>query len=118
MFQINATDASSQITVAVARDSHRAGCLSVIDYRQIKKYDFTIGGSNMNIYLAVITTILVTTQVVRLVQNTINLKRQKQILDKQLEGLDEVTDDDLTIRRKADKMIVKYLESKGVSVDE
>ena len=72
----------------------------------------------MNIYLAVITTILVMTQVVRLVQNTINLKRQKQILDTQLEGLDEVTDDDLAIRRKADKMIVKYLESKGVSVDE
>lgn len=72
----------------------------------------------MNIYLAVITTILVMTQVVRLVQNTINLKRQKQILDKQLEGLDEVTDDDLAIRRKADKMIVKYLGSKGVSVNE
>lgn len=72
----------------------------------------------MNTYLAVITTILVLTQVVRLVQNTINLKRQKQIIDKQLEGLDEVTNDDLVIRRKADKLIIKYLEIKGVSADE
>ena len=72
----------------------------------------------MNTYLAIITTILVITQVIRLVQNTMNLKRQKQLIDKQLEGLDDVTNDDISTRRKADKMIMKYLEEKGVSVDE
>lgn len=77
-----------------------------------------IGGIDMNLYLTVITTILVLTQVVRIIQNTINLKRQNLVIDRQLKELDSVTNEDLQTRRKADKMVVAYLEMKGVVVDE
>ena len=66
----------------------------------------------MIVYLVIITTVLVITQFVRVVQNGINLKRQNKSLDAQLKQLDEVTNEDLKIQKEANRLIVEYLKSK------
>lgn len=66
----------------------------------------------MNTYLAIITTVLVITQVIRVTQNAINLHRQKIMLEKDLEDLSrmEVTKEDFEMQRKAYRLIVERLE--------
>ena len=64
----------------------------------------------MNVYLAIMTTVLVLTQVIRITQNTIQLRRQKVIFERQLGQLDEVTQEDFEIQRKAYRLIVERLE--------
>ena len=66
----------------------------------------------MNTYLAIITTVLVITQVIRLIQNTINLYRQNIMFKKDLESLSdlEVTKEDFEMQRKAYRLIVERLE--------
>ena len=54
----------------------------------------------MNTYLAIITTVLVITQVIRLVQNTIQLRRQKILFEKQLGQISDITEEDFQIQRK------------------
>ena len=60
----------------------------------------------MNTYLAIITTVLVITQVIRLIQNSINLQRQ----NKQLKDIPNITDEDIEMQKKAYKLIVERLE--------
>lgn len=64
----------------------------------------------MNKYLAIITTVLVITQVIRLVQNTIQLRRQKILFEKQLGQLDDITEEDFQIQKKYYRLQVEYLE--------
>lgn len=64
----------------------------------------------MNTYLAIITTALVLTQIIRLVQNAIQLKRQDAAIKKQLEGLDDITQRDLDNQRKAYRLMVEFFE--------
>lgn len=66
----------------------------------------------MNTYLAIITTVLVVTQIIRLIQNTIQLYRQNVLFKKQLGDLAkcEPTKEDFEIQRKAYRLIVEYLE--------
>lgn len=66
----------------------------------------------MTVYLTIITTVLVITQVIRVVQNTINLKRQDKALDAQLKQWDEVTNEDLKMQKEANRLIVQYLTIK------
>ena len=54
----------------------------------------------MEKYLVIITTVLVITQVIRLVQNTIQLRRQKILFEKQLGQIEDLTDEDFQIQRK------------------
>lgn len=65
----------------------------------------------MNTYLAIITTVLVLTQVIRVVQNTIQLKRQNVLFKKQLGSLadKDVTAEDFEMQRKAYRLIVEKL---------
>lgn len=49
----------------------------------------------MNIYLAIITTVLVLTQIVRVTQNAISLRRQRKKID---ETLDWIRDNDISER--------------------
>lgn len=62
----------------------------------------------MNTYLAIITTVLVVTQVIRVTQNAIQLRRQV----KQLSHIEDVTNEDLRTQKKAYTLIVDYLEKR------
>ena len=62
----------------------------------------------MNTYLAIITTVLVVTQVIRVTQNAILLRREV----KQLSHLEDVTNEDLRTQKKAYTLIVDYLEKR------
>ena len=66
----------------------------------------------MNTYLAIITTVLVVTQIIRLIQNAIQLRRQHTLFEKQLGSLAdmELTEKDFETQRKAYRLMVEYLE--------
>ena len=68
----------------------------------------------MEIYLTIITTVLVLTQIIRLIQNTVQLRRQKVLFKKQLKELAdmEVTERDFETQRKAYRLMVEYLEDR------
>lgn len=63
----------------------------------------------MNTYLVIITTVLVITQVIRLIQNTLSLSKQTKLIKAQLDELDEVTDRDIKRRVTVDKLLVETL---------
>ena len=65
----------------------------------------------MNKYLAIITTVLVITQIIRVVQNYIQLRRQKTLFEKQVGDLAdmEIQKEDFEIQRKAYRLIVERL---------
>lgn len=65
----------------------------------------------MNIYLAIITTALVITQIIRVIQNGLNLKLHDKVVDEQLKAIGDVTKEDLERQKKAFKYIVKYFET-------
>ena len=69
----------------------------------------------MNTYLAIITTVLVITQIVRLIQNTVQLHRQNILFKEQLWQLADCnpTKQDFENQRKAYRLIVDYLEEKA-----
>ena len=66
----------------------------------------------MTIYLAIITTVLVVTQIIRLIQNAVQLHRQNVLFKKQLGDLAdcEPTKEDFHTQRMAYRLIVEYLE--------
>jgi len=68
----------------------------------------------MNTYLAIITTVLVVTQVIRLIQNAVQLHRQNVLFKAQLKDLAdmELTESDFHTQRKAYRLIVSYLEDR------
>ena len=69
----------------------------------------------MNTYLAIITTVLVVTQIIRLIQNAVQLHRQNILFKEQLGHLAvcEPTKEDFENQRKAYRMIVEYLGHRG-----
>lgn len=70
----------------------------------------------MNIYLTMMVTVLVFTQIVRIVQNTIQLRRQYKLFQAQLGQLDNITQEDLDMQRKAYRLIVDHFEHKRSEV--
>lgn len=66
----------------------------------------------MDKYLVIITTVLVVTQIIRLVQNTILLLWQKRQTEAQLASFDDITIDDVRQQKEAFRLIVKYLREK------
>lgn len=69
----------------------------------------------MNTYLAIITTVLVLTQIIRVAQNSIELRKQGVIYKKQLGELGEleIQKEDFEYQRRAYKLIVEKLEREG-----
>ena len=69
----------------------------------------------MNTYLAIITTVLVITQIVRLIQNSVQLRRQNVLFKEKLGHLADCnpTEQDFENQRKAYRLIIGYLEEKG-----
>lgn len=74
----------------------------------------------MNTYLAIITTVLVATQIIRVTQNAIQVHRQNVLFNKQCEAVRDVNimESDFEIQRKAYALIVAYLENELGAVDE
>lgn len=66
----------------------------------------------MNTYLAIITTVLVITQIIRLIQNAVQLRRQNILFKEQLGQIQDVTQEDFDIQRKAYRLMVEYFESR------
>ena len=68
----------------------------------------------MTIYLTIITTALVITQIIRVCQNHAQLRRQRILFEKQLGELAgcEPTKDDFYTQRKAYRLIVEHLEGR------
>ena len=66
----------------------------------------------MNTYLAIITTALVITQIIRLIQNTISMNMQNQMIKNQLTGIEDITQQDLDNQRNAYILLTEYLENK------
>lgn len=67
----------------------------------------------MTLYLTIITTILVITQIIRIVQNTINLYRNNKVFEAQLKQIDEVTNEDLKTQKEAYRLMVEYFRKNG-----
>ena len=69
----------------------------------------------MNTYLAIITTVLVITQIVRLIQNAVQLHRQNVLLKEQLGHLADCnpTKQDFENQRKAYRLIVDKKKKKA-----
>lgn len=69
----------------------------------------------MNIYLTIITTVLVLTQVVRVTQNHIQLARQRKQLDDTLDWIrdNDISERDFEIQRKVFQML--YCELKRMN---
>lgn len=68
----------------------------------------------MNTYLAIITTVLVITQIIRVIQNATQLRRQKVLFKTQLKELAdmELTERDFETQRKAYCLAVEFFEQK------
>lgn len=66
----------------------------------------------MNIYLAIITTVLVLTQIFRLIQNAIQLHRQEKAIAKDLAWLKDrdITERDFDVQRDCFYLLRDYLE--------
>ena len=66
----------------------------------------------MEIYLAIITTVLVLTQIVRLIQNAIQLHRQEKAIAKDLAWLkdNDISERDFDVQRDCFYLLRQYLE--------
>ena len=66
----------------------------------------------MTIYLTVITTALVVTQIIRLIQNAIQLKKQNDAIERQLADIEGITTLDIQRQREMHKLAIAYLSAK------
>ena len=66
----------------------------------------------MNTYLTIMVTALAFTQIMRVIQNFVQLRRQRIVFEKQLKELAdmELTERDFETQRKAYRLLVEYLE--------
>lgn len=66
----------------------------------------------MNTYLAIMTTVLVLTQIIRIVQNTISLFRQEMELKKHIGWIkdNDISREDFEMQREAYRLLVKKLK--------
>lgn len=62
----------------------------------------------IEIYLAIMITILITTQVVRVIQNHVQLRNQRRLIQSEVDRLKDFSDDDLKLQRKAYRLIVQH----------
>lgn len=71
----------------------------------------------MNNYLAITTTLLIITQVIRVIQNAINLRRQRREFIHNVGHLKdlEISKEDFAMQRKAYRLIVEKLERENAT---
>lgn len=66
----------------------------------------------MNLYLAIIATLLVITQIIRVLQNFANLYHQYKVANKQLDSVEEMTKEDIEQQRRVCKLAEQYFAEK------
>lgn len=69
----------------------------------------------MTIYLAIITTVLVLTQVIRIVQNTISLHKSNKMINAELNRIGNISNEDIEIQKEAYRLIVDCLKHRECS---
>ena len=67
----------------------------------------------MSTYLAIMTTVLVATQIVRVVQNGINLHMNNKKIKAALNQVSDITEEDLKTQREAYRLIVEHFGKGG-----
>ena len=72
----------------------------------------------MNTYLTIMVTVLVLTQVVRITQNMISLRRNNEKKKKQIAGLQEITNQDIDRQRTAYDLTIRYMKMKLAEYDD
>ena len=72
----------------------------------------------MNKYLTVMVTVLVLTQIIRIIQNTVSLIRNNRLLKKQLDSISDITDDDIKTQREAYRLLTCFLRMKMAGIDD
>ena len=72
----------------------------------------------MNTYLTIMVTVLVLTQVVRITQNMISLRRNNELIKKQIAGLQEITNQDIDRQRTAYDLTIRYMKMKLAEYDD
>lgn len=72
----------------------------------------------MNTYLVIITTVLVATQVIRITQNAVQLYRQKKVFEKQMEGIEDISNFDIHRQRRMHDLVIAYLERELLEMEE
>ena len=105
-----------QIGEAAEARIREANLLECRKNQKLHQLYFCIGDCRMNTYLTIMVTILVLTQIVRIIQNTIQLRRQYKLFQAQLGQLDDITQEDLDMQRRAYRLIVDHFERKGSEV--
>ena len=63
----------------------------------------------MNIYIAIIGIFLAICEIVRIIQNHINLKHQNKVFENECGHLSDITEQDLQTQREAYRLIVQHL---------
>jgi prophage DNA circulation protein len=63
-------------------------------------------------YLTIITTALVITQIIRLIQNATQLSKQNKLIKAQLKDVEDITTFDIQRQRKMHDLVIAYLEQK------
>ena len=72
----------------------------------------------MNTYLTIMVTVLVLTQVVRITQNMISLRRNNELIKNQIAGLQEITNQDIDRQRTAYDLTIRYMKMKLAEYDD
>ena len=74
----------------------------------------------MTVYLTIITTLLVITQIIRVTQNAIQLRRQEREIRKTLDWFDrnDVSETDFDVQRKCFNMLHDWLEYQLQKIEE
>lgn len=66
----------------------------------------------MLLYIAIILSLILVTQIIRVTQNGINLYRNSKIVDREIERLGGVSNEDLETQKEAYRLIVRYFKMK------
>lgn len=70
----------------------------------------------MDKYLIIMVTVLVSTQVIRITQNAIQLYRQNKVIKRQLKDVEDITSFDIHRQRLMQEYVIAYIE-KALGVD-
>ena len=66
----------------------------------------------MLLYIAIILSLILVTQIIRVIQNGINLYRNSKIVDREVERLGGVSNEDLETQKEAYRLIVRHFKIK------
>lgn len=66
----------------------------------------------MLLYISIILSLILVTQIIRVTQNGINLYRNSKIVDREVERLGGVSNEDLETQKEAYRLIVRHFKIK------